>query len=466
MISGASFDYDVAVIGGGSAGYAAARTAAAAGLRTAVIEGGKEVGGLCILRGCMPTKALLQCAEALRQVKRAPLFGLKVGGVGFDFGEVMARKDRLIAEFAEDRRQQLLGGRFQFIHAHARFVDSHTVALDAAGQRLTADHFILSTGSVVAPSPLPGLREIGCLTSDDAVALKQLPKSLIVLGGGSVAVEFAQFFARLGVAVVMVQRSPHILREMDSDAAAVLEAVLRREGITLYTDTRLLEARSEDGLKAVVFQHRGTTVRVAAEEILFGLGRAPDTAGLNLERAGVSLEDGRIVTSPEMRTSAPHIYAAGDCAGLHEIVHLAVRQGEVAAFNIAHPEKPSRMDYRLLTTVVFSDPQVAAVGLTEKAASALGVAYLAAAYPFADHGKSLLMEARDGFVKLLADPRTGEILGGGVVGPQGGELIHEIILAMAKRMTASELAATPHYHPTLAEIWTYPAEELAARIPI
>ncbi len=165
-----------------------------------------------------------------------------------------------------------------------------------------------------------------------------------------------------------------------------------------------------------------------------------------------------------MQTSAPHIYTAGDCTGPHEIVHIAIQQGETAAHNIVNPRSPHRMDHHLLISVVFTDPQVAFVGLTEKEAKARGIKFLAASYPFNDHGKSLIMEAKDGFVKLLANPKTGEILGGACVGPLGGELIHEIVAAMAKRMTVRELAALPHYHPTLAEIWTYPAEELAEKI--
>src|SRR5205823_492475 len=161
-----------------------------------------------------------------------------------------------------------------------------------------------------------------------------------------------------------------------------------------------------------------------------------------------------------------HIYAAGDCTGLHEIVHIAVQQAEIAAHNIAQPDRPKQMDYRLLSEIIFTDPQVASVGLTEKKAHVKNVSYAVASYPFKDHGKSLIMEARDGFVKLLADPMSGEILGGCCIGPIGGELIHEIIAAMHKRMTVHELAAMPHYHPTLAEIWTYPAEELAEQIPL
>ncbi len=467
-----SFDYDVAILGGGSGGYAAARTAVAAGLKTVVIEGGAEVGGLCILRGCMPSKALLYAAEVRHLARHADIWGLKIRSTGFDFSKVMQRKDRMVADFATYRRQQLEAGRFAFLRANARFLDAHTVELRPGGRApktrrklLTAAHFIIATGSVVAPPPLPSLTEVGYLTSDDALSLKQLPKSLIVLGGGAIACELAQFFARFDVKVTMIQRSPHILKEFDGDAATVIETVFRREDIRLFTGTRLLDARRTARRKAVVFEHEGQTQRVEADEILFTLGRIPNTAGLALENAGVKTDSGRILTNVRMQTSAPHIYAAGDCTGPHEIVHIAIQQGEIAAQNILRARQLRRVDYRLLTSVVFTDPQVATVGLTEKAAKARGIPFRAASYPFNDHGKSLIIEALDGFVKLLAHPRTGEILGGCCVGPHGGELIHEINTAMARRMTVRELAATPHYHPTLAEIWTYPAEELAEQIP-
>ena len=456
-------DYDVAILGGGSAGYAAARTAAGAGLKTAVIEGGKEAGGLCILRGCMPTKALLYAAEVMHLAGHAGPWGIRAGKVGFDFRKVMARKNALIKDFADYRRQQLAGGKFKFIRAGARFLDPHTGKL-SSGKTLTAAHFIIATGSAVAPPPLPQLRETGCLTSDDTLTLKRLPKSLIVLGGGAVACEFAQFFARFGVMVTLIQRSEHILREFDTEAAAEIEKVFRREGTKIFTNTQLTDAKHDGRLKTVSFQQEGKTVSVSAGEILFALGRVPNTVSLNLIGAGVASEHGRIVANEFMQTSAPHIYTAGDCTGPHEIVHLAVQQGEIAASNIANPNTPRRMDYRLLIAIVFTEPQVAFVGLTEKTAQARGIPHLAASYPFNEHGKSLIMEARDGFVKLLADPKSGEILGGACVGPAGGELIHEIVAAMAKRMTVHELAVMPHYHPTLAEIWTYPAEELASQI--
>lgn len=457
-------DFDVAIIGGGSGGYAAARTAAAEGLKTVIVEGGEEVGGLCILRGCMPTKALLYAAEVMHVASHPEAWGIR-SEVSFDFAKVMARKNTLIKEFADYRAQQLTNGKFKFIRAMAKFTGPHTVEL-STGEKLTAKHFVIATGSSIAPSPMLHLNDVGYLDSDSALKLTKLPRSLIVLGGGAVALEFAQFFARFGVKVTLIQRSPQVLHEMDSDAAAVIENVFRREGMTVYTGTKLTEARRLGGQKEIFFQHEDKTRRALAEEIFFALGRVPNVAGLALEKIGVELEFGRIVTNGQMQTSVPHIYAAGDCTGLHEIVHIAIQQGETAAHNIAHPRRAKKMDYRLLTEVVFTDPQVASVGFTEKRAQVGNVPHLVASYPFNDHGKSLIMEAKDGFVKLLAEPRTGEIIGGSCVGPAGGELIHEIIAAMHKRMTVHELAAMPHYHPTLAEIWAYPAEELAGQISV
>lgn len=459
------YDYDVAIIGGGSGGYAAARTAANAGLRTVVIEGGREVGGLCILRGCMPTKALLYAAEVKHLAQHPDAWGIHSQKVTFDFAKVMARKNALIQDFANYRQQQLTEATFKFIRARARFTNKHSIAL-STGETLTAKNFVISTGSVVAPSPFAFLDEVGYITSDEALTLTKLPKSLIILGGGSVGVEFAQIFSRLDVKVTLIQRSPHVLHEFDIDATDELEKVFRREGICLYTNTKLTGAKRKHGLKQISFLHDAKSVEVEAEEILFALGRIPNTAGLGLENTGADLEDHRIIADDEMRTSVPHIFAAGDCTGPYEIVHLAVLQGEIAAHNIAQPHKPRRMDYRLASTIVFTEPQLAQVGLTEKEALKQNIPYRTAKYPFADHGKSLLMEAKDGFVKLLANPRTGEIIGGCCVGPMGGELLHEIILAMYKHMTVHDLAAMPHYHPTLAEIWTYPAEELALEIPL
>ncbi len=457
------YDFDIAVIGGGSAGYATARTTATAGHRTVVIESGEELGGLCILRGCMPTKALLHAADVRFQAGRSQLWGLEPGAIDFDFQAVMRRKTAMVEAFASYRRGQLQDGRFELIRGLAKFRDPYTLELDN-GQTVTAGHFMISTGSRVANLPLPGLSKIGCMTSNDALQLESLPKSIIVLGGGAVALEFAQFFARFDVEVTVLQRSTHILKAFDNDVAGEVEAAFGNEGITIHTGCSLIDARQGDKEKVIMYEHDGAQHEVRAEAVFHGLGRSPNTGSLALENAGVETEHDRILCDAHMRTSATHIYAGGDCTGPHEIVHIAIQQGEIAAHNILHPTELHSMDYRMLISIVFTDPQAATVGLTEKTAKAQDIPYLSASYPFNDHGKSIIMEAMYGFVKLLCKPDTGEILGGACVGPIGGELIHEIVIAMAKRMTVDELAAIPHYHPTLAEIWTYPAEELAEEI--
>ncbi len=398
----------------------------------------------------------------------AGTWGLRIPKAGFNFKAVMSRKHAMVEEFAHYRREELTRGPFQLHRARAEFLDAHTLrltpSLGRCPPRLTAKHFIISTGSVAAPPPLPELRGPAFLTSDEALTLRRPPKSLLVLGGGPVAVELAQFFRRFDAEVSIIQRGGHLLREADADAAAALEKAFRREHIRQCTGTKLLGTFRKGRETGIIFRHRGRIERLAASRILVALGRGPATKGLGLERIGVRTENGRIVTNAFMQTSAPHIYAAGDCTGPHQIVHVGVEQGEIAARNIADPRKKRKMDYRLLCSVVFTDPQVAVVGLTEEQARARKISYLAASHPFNDHGKAMIMGTEEGFVKLLAAPATGEILGGACVGPMAGELIHEIIAAMRGRLTVAELAAMPHYHPTLAEIWTYPASDLAERI--
>jgi len=463
-----SYDFDAVVVGGGSAGYAAARTLAAGGVRAAVIDGAPELGGLCILRGCMPTKALLQAAQLRHNIEQARDWGIHAGPVTVDRDRLFARKDELIAEFAKYRRGQLESGRFELVRSSARFRNPHELELDG-GLTLTAGHTIIATGSRISCPSIPGLAEAEPLNSDTALRGPGIPDSVAVLGGGAVALEFAQFYARLGSKVTLIQRGPHVLRDGDPDVARELEKALRREGIAVHTSTRLVRIESTRGPDAErshrIFFEEGSTRRTVEVAAVFnGLGRQPNIETLDLAAAGVAVEDNRIVTNLRQATTIPHIYAAGDCCGPHEVVHIAIQQGEIAARNILHPGNPQEMDYRLLTTVVFTDPAVAQVGMTEIEARAGGREVRTATSPFNDHGKSMILGSQDGFVKLVADARSGELLGGACVGPEGGELIHEITVALAARMTAAQFAAIPHYHPTLAEIWTYPAEELAETI--
>ena len=456
--------YDFICIGGGSAGFNAGRTAAALGFRTAVVDGARELGGLCILRGCMPSKTLLYAAEVLHHARHAGRFGLRVAGAAPDMQKVAARKRRIIGEFAAYREKQLAGGRFDLHRAHARFVDPHTVEL-SDGTRLRARHFLIGTGSKPSLPPVPGLRGIKFWTSDDVLDLDFLPRSVLVLGGGIVACELAQYLNRMGTEVTLIQRSPNILRDHSDEASAVVQKAFVDEGIELFAGTVIESVAQEARACTVRFQHDGRVITRRAAHLFNALGREPNTAGLDLAAAGVRTRpDGQIVINRWQQTSAPHIYAAGDCSGPHEIVHIAIAQAELAVRHAARVKGLKPVDWSLLLNVVFTDPQLATVGRLERDLDARGVKYLRASYPFGDHGKSILMEAKYGYVKVLAEPRRGRILGAEIVGKDAGELIHIFAVALARKATVRDLLRAPWYHPTLAEIVTYPLEEIAEQL--
>lgn len=457
------YDHDVIVIGGGSAGYAAAATAQKYGARVAIVDSG-PLGGLCILRGCMPTKAILRSSEILSLMRRAREFGLLPVAAKADLPAIIERKDRIIAGFTHYRREQLKDPRFTLYEDHAEFISPYAVRV--GGRTLTAKSFVIATGSVPADFDIPGLPETGFITSDEALDLRDAPSSMIVLGGGPVAVELAQFYQRIGTQVTLIQRSAHILSRSDEDLARPVENQFREEGMTVHTQTRLVKFTVDGGNRVAHFIHDGVERRVTGAVILQAMGRAPRIRGLGLESAGVQVEQGLIKVDSAMRTSQPHIYAVGDVNGQYEVVHTAIQQGEVAGYNATHPgESPQQTDDRLKTSVVFTDPQVASVGLSEKECHEKNIPCLSASHPFNDHGKSICQGETRGHVKLLCNPDTGEIIGGHIVGPSACELIHPIIAHMHYHGAVHDVLRAPWYHPTLSEILTYPAEELAEKLP-
>ena len=456
--------YDFICIGGGSAGFNAARVAAGLGQKVAVIDGARQLGGLCILRGCMPSKTLIYAAEVLHHAQHADRFGLKVTGARADMQAVHARKKKIIGDFARYRVAALTGGKFDLYRATAEFTDPHTLQL-SDGRRLRGKHFLLGTGSKVSVPPVPGLREAKAWTSDDVLDLDFLPKSVLVLGGGIVACELAQYLHRMGAKVTLVQRSPHILRDHSAAASSVVQQAFVDEGMALFTDTKLQSVTSDEAGFTVKFLHNGRLVTRRAAHLFNALGREPNTARLGLATAGVKTRpNGQVITNRWQQTSAPHIYAAGDCSGPAEIVHIAIEQGILAARHAAKVRKLKPVDFSLLLNVVFTDPQLATIGALERDLDERGVKYLVASYPFNDHGKSILMEANYGYVKVLAEPKRGRILGAEIVGKDAGELIHAFSTPLAMRATVHDMLRAPWYHPTLAEIITYPLEEIAERI--
>lgn len=453
--------FDVIVIGGGSAGYAAARTARETVERVAIIDKGPALGGLCILRGCMPSKTLIYAAEVLHLARHGTTFGLRVPSANLDMAALQERKRRLIGEFQDYRQGQLESDRFTLIREEARFVDGETLELLPSGGRLTARAFVIATGSRVNVPAIPGLDQPGVWTSDDILDLTELPESICVLGGGIVACELAQFLARAGVKVTQIQRSPHILKEASVEAASVVRRAFEAEGIKVHTGTTLKQIdREGEGFCVHFVDADGAAREVRTETVLNALGRRPAIDRLGLESAGVSIADsGHIRVNAYQQTGNPRIYAAGDVCGPYEIVHLAILQGEVAARHaLGLSTRP--VDFSQRTGVVFTDPQVATVGLSIEEAATGGYTLVCAEYPFDDHGKSLLMEATYGYVKVWADRSTGQVLGAECVGKDAGELIHAMAVAISLKATAHDLLKVQWYHPTLSEIWSYPLEDI------
>ncbi|MGA8534334.1 MAG: dihydrolipoyl dehydrogenase [Candidatus Tumulicola sp.] len=453
--------HDLVVVGAGSAGYAAARTAHDFGCNVALVDHG-PLGGLCILRGCMPSKALLASSDALHDARTAGALGIEAGDVSIDMPFIARRKRALVKDFADYRIDGL--GRFPLYAGAAQFLSP--TELSVGGDIIVESQtFVIATGSVVTPAVLDGLEESGYVDSDALLEFERIPESAIVLGGGYTACELGQFLARMGATTTMLLRSGHLLTESDDDVGDALTGYFRDEGIDVVARTTLRRAYRRDGKKVVRYAADGVEREAVAEEIFYALGRTPNVAGLGLDRAGVAYRAaGGIEVDASLRTTNPNIFAAGDVTGEYMLVHVAIYQGEIAARN-ACLKGVEKADYRLVSAhTVFTDPQVAAVGASEKQLKAAGTPYVAGRYDFAEHGKAQCLAKTQGFVKMMADPETGRILGAAVIGPEGSELIHEVIVAMNFDATVAQFMRIPHLHPTLAEIWTYPAEMCAAAL--
>ena len=454
--------HDIVVVGAGSGGYAAARTSRDFGCDVALVDRG-PLGGLCILRGCMPSKALLASGDALADARDARALGIYAREISTDMPFIARRKRHLVEEFADYRIEGIES--FPLYRGAARFLSRNELAVGEDGLVLEAENFVIATGSVVAPAVLPGLAEAGYLDSDGVLTLEAIPRSAIVLGGGYTACELGQFLARMGARTTMLIRSGHLLTSADDDIGDALTGYFRDEGIEVVTHARLVRAQGRGGEKVVQYTVGGEPHEASAAEIFSALGRVPDTQGLDLRRAEVAFRaNGAVEVDRTLQTSNPSIYAVGDATGEYLLVHVAIHQGEVAARNICLKGR-EEADYRLMPAhTVFTDPQVGVVGESEKSLKRDGRSYVFGRYDFAEHGKAQCLGKTKGFVKMMADSESGELLGAAILGPQGSELIHEVIVAMSFRATVDQFMRVPHLHPTLAEIWTYPAEACAAQL--
>jgi len=442
--------FDLVVVGSGGAAFGAALRASELGARVAMVERG-TLGGTCVNVGCVPSKTLIRAAEAVHRANHPRFAGIVAHGRVDDFRALAAEKQGLVEELRETKYARVLADtpNVSLIAGEARFAGAGR--LSVAGSELRAGRFVVATGMRPLVADLPGLAEAGYLTSTDALALDTLPSSMIVLGGRFVALELAQAFARLGTRVTVVQRSPHILPTEDDDVTEELERLLADEGVRILTGSRVLRVLREGDGQVVEVERGGERLRLTAEHLLVATGRRANTDGLGLESVGAQLRpDGTLLVDETLETTAPGVFAAGDVIGEPAFVYTAAYEGRLAAENALGATRQAR-DYTALPAVVFTDPQLATVGLGEKRARERGIEVDVAKLPFTHVPRALAARDTRGFVKLLRERGTDRLVGAVILAPEAGDLIMEPALAIRHGIPVSELARAFHPYLTAAE---------------
>lgn len=441
--------YELAVLGAGTAGMAIAAEAAAQGWQVALIEN-RQVGGTCVNDGCIPTKILIHAAHVLKTVNRAHEWGIDPGRVTVDWERVRLRKDNLVRAMVAYAEAEIRSTpAITWISGTARFAGEHVLAV---GEReISADRIVIATGTRPMLPAIPGLTDIDYLTSTTALELRTLPARLIIVGGGPVAIEFAQLFARFGTEVTVVERSPQILSFLDEELLAELLPVLREEGINIVTAAEVRQVAGEAGRQRLTATVAGQEQTFEADRIMIAIGRVPNTEQLKLATAGVTV-DGRgfVPVNQQLQTNVPHIWALGDVNGgpqfTHRAWHDARRLGQAWFSPAAAEARPQPIPY-----CIYTDPEVASTGLDEKTARSQGIEIKVQRLPFASIPRAMAMGEERGIIKLISDSASGILLGAQIAGRSAGELIHELVLAVNTRIAVSVLQETIHIHPTLAE---------------
>jgi dihydrolipoamide dehydrogenase len=457
--------YDVVVIGAGTGGYVAAIRAAQLGQKVAVVEKQKALGGTCLIWGCIPTKALLEHAHALKIVQGAKEWGITIGGpgaeasanAGIDMGRVHARKDKIVAGLTKGIEFLFKKNKIDWIKGTARLAGKGKVEIvEGDRQTLETKEIIVATGS--APRSVPGItidrRRI--ITSDEAIHLKEVPRSLIIMGSGAVGVEFASIYRRFGSEVTIVELLPRLVPVEDEAVSAELAKSFRKQGITALTGSKVTSASASDtGVSLEVQGADGQTQKRSADILLVATGRGPVTAGLGLEDLGMELERGYIKVDSLYRTSVPNISAVGDVitlgTGVHpQLAHVSSMEGIVTAERLAGLEvRPINYDH--VPGCTYCDPEIGSVGLTEAEARQRGYDVRVGTFPFGVLGRAKMAGETEGFVKVVADRKYDEVLGVHMIGPRSTELVAEAVLALRLECTVEELIKTIHAHPTFSE---------------
>lgn len=452
-----AIETETLVVGAGPGGYVAAIRAAQLGQKVTIVEKG-NLGGVCLNVGCIPSKALISASHRYEAAKHSEDIGIKAENVTVDFSKVQQWKAGIVKKLTSGVEGLLKGNKVEIVQGEAYFVDANTVRVingDSA-QTYTFKNAIIATGS--RPIELPGFAfSKRVLDSTGALNLQEIPKSLVVIGGGYIGTELGTAYANFGTKVTIIEGADEILSGFEKQMTAIVKRRLKKKGVDIFTNAlaKGVEER-EDGV-TVTFEVKGETKTIDADYVLVTVGRRPNTDELGLEQIGIKLTDrGLIEIDKQCRTSVPNIYAIGDIVQGPPLAHKASYEGKIAAEAIA--EKPSEIDYLAIPAVVFSDPECASVGYFEKQAKEEGIDVVTAKFPFAANGRALSLNDTDGFMKLVVRKEDGVVIGAQIVGPNASDMIAELGLAIEAGMTAEDIALTIHAHPTLGEIAMETAE--------
>jgi len=443
--------YDLMIIGGGPAGYVAAERAGHNRLSVILFEK-KALGGVCLNEGCIPTKTMLYSAKIYENALHGDKYGIYGDNIRFDYGKILARKNKTVRKLVAGVAAKMKSNQVTVVNGDAMIQQKTSAGIEVTcnGESYTGANLLVCTGSEAFIPPIPGLEQVSdiILTNREILDLKELPASLVIIGGGVIGMEFASFYNSLGSKVTIVEMLPEILGGIDSELSAMLRDIYTKKGIEFHLQAKVVKVEGN----TVLFEKDGQTQSVEGEKILVSVGRKAVTNGFGLENLAVELNRGGIKTDEKMRTNVPNVFAAGDVTGFSLLAHTAMREGEVVVNNLSGRE--DRMRYNAIPGVVYTNPEVATVGETEESATAKGIAFKVAKLPMAYAGRFVAEnEGGTGICKVLIGEKYGEVLGVHMLGNPGSEIIYGACMAIEQEMTLSEMQEVVFPHPTVSEIF-------------